>query len=715
MYHKFLPISVITLVIFLFFFHLFLPSKKLFATPDFGQSDIWSLNLPAKKFLSDSLKDNQWPLWNPYIANGYPQLAEGQIGTFYIPNLLLFKYAPFVDAYNLGYGVTFFIAAIGMYLFARSLKFTQFLSIFASLTFAFSGYFVTHMSHYNLLQTSALFPVIFFAVKKSLDTKKIAYFILYTFVLTQQIFTGFPQTTLITLVSATFFSIFIVNPELKKNVRILLILLICTVLAFLMAAIQLLPQSQFLKTSTRDGGLPSTLSANYSFPFSHLLTMLDPTILGTPEDGSYQMTKAREGIIYWENSGFIGTIPFILALCSVFLFKKNRFVQCFIILTVISLFLMTGKYSPLYFVYSFPPLTFFRVPSRFILPFFFSCIMLSLYTLKYIQNRYAWGNRASILVVLFSLYQIFHFAYGYNPTIEAGKILKDPDVKKIIKGEEKTLSLGSALYWNKYFYSKGWENPDIYLRYKNALTANQNVLYDMYSVDVYRSQVTKRFDLTTGILTSLSYDNKTASPSTQMINMGNIYGIDYLISGVDVSGKNELTKVEELGNNPTFRIYKYNNSRPDQYVTTNLFKAETVNEVKTYLNSPMKNIHENPVIVSQDLPEIESKQPKYSIQSSKKTNTQREYKVESNTHALLVVNQSYDENWHAKVNGQKTKTFPVNINQIGILVPKGNSFVELNYYPGGWNWGKALSFALPVLLCSLLFLKLLKRKRRISI
>ncbi len=714
MYHKFLPVITISFVVLFFFHQLFIPTPKLYATPDFGQSDIWSLNLPAKKFLSESLGNNEWPLWNPYIANGYPQLAEGQIGTFYIPNLVLFKYLPFVQAYNIGYIVTFFIAAYGMYLFVRSLKFEVSFALFASLLFAFSGYFATHISHYNLLQTSALFPWIFYAIHKAIHTKKPIYCFFYAFLLSQQIFTGFPQTVLITLFGSGFFAGYMLRPIARKNIKIMALLVLCTVFAFILSTIQLLPQSQFLKTSTRDGGLPSNLSANYSFPFPHLATFLFPTILGTPQDGSYQMPKAMEGIIFWENIGFIGLLPFLLALCSVFFFKKNRYIQCFIILTILSLLLMTGKYSPLYLIYSFPPLTFFRVPSRFILPFFFSCIILSLYVLKYIRENYAWGKLAGIFVMFFSLYQVLVFAYQYNPTINANELLKDPPIKKIIKNpSDKIISIGSALYWNDYFYTKGWKNPSAYLQYKNALSANQNVLYKIKSMDVYRSQITKRFDIVTGLLISVDFDEKSASGSASMLNMANLYGVDYLISTFQIDDTNGILKQGQLDTTPAFHIYRFENTRPDEYLTTNLIQTPTLNTLKEYLQNPL-DPNKNPVFIDRNIYLSSKIEPRGSIQNIKNTNSYKKYHINTDTKALLVVNQSYDENWQAKLNGTTQRIFPVNINQLGLVVVPGSFDLELKYSPKGWIWAKWLTYSFLFIICLCMFLQLFKRDRRIT-
>src|SRR3989344_6879798 len=117
-----LPIAIITIIILSFFSRLFYPEERLFITPDFGGSDIFDLNLPAKYSLSESLKNNQLPLWNKDIGAGFPQLAEGQIGALNMYNLVAFKFIPFPYSYNISYIVIFFTAALGAYTYLRTIS-----------------------------------------------------------------------------------------------------------------------------------------------------------------------------------------------------------------------------------------------------------------------------------------------------------------------------------------------------------------------------------------------------------------------------------------------------------------------------------------------------------------------------------------------------------------------------------------------------------------
>src|SRR3989338_2691243 len=93
---------ILAALVLVFFSRLFMPQLSIFITPEYGRSDITHFNLPIKFFLSESLKRGQLPLWSKNIDTGYPLFAESQIGALFLPNLVLFRFLPFMLAFNIG-------------------------------------------------------------------------------------------------------------------------------------------------------------------------------------------------------------------------------------------------------------------------------------------------------------------------------------------------------------------------------------------------------------------------------------------------------------------------------------------------------------------------------------------------------------------------------------------------------------------------------------
>src|SRR3989338_48284 len=176
--NNFWPAIVITLVIFTFHIRLFFPHSSIYITPDYGRSDSWHLSIANKFYYAQELKKNKIPIWNPHIGMGFPTLAEGQTGVFFLPNLILFRFLPFVYAYNLNIVLTFILAAFGTYLFCRSLSLNKLASTFGGLIFALGGFFVVHIPHLHLIQTAAILPWLFWSTNEFINKRKIFYLLL---------------------------------------------------------------------------------------------------------------------------------------------------------------------------------------------------------------------------------------------------------------------------------------------------------------------------------------------------------------------------------------------------------------------------------------------------------------------------------------------------------------------------------------------------------
>jgi hypothetical protein len=130
-----ISIAILLVIVLVFFSRLFYPHTSLFITPEYNGSDTTNFNIPVKLILSNALKAGEFPLWEKTIATGFPLLAETQIGYFFLPNFLLFKFLSFPIAFNLGYILSFFLACSGMYAFMRHRKQDSITSFFLWICF----------------------------------------------------------------------------------------------------------------------------------------------------------------------------------------------------------------------------------------------------------------------------------------------------------------------------------------------------------------------------------------------------------------------------------------------------------------------------------------------------------------------------------------------------------------------------------------------------
>ena len=393
---KFWPQILIFIVVFAFFSRLFFP-PSIFITPDFGRSDLVHFNIPVKMILAEAIKNRELPLWEPRIGQGFPVFEEGQIGFFYIPNLILFGLFPFWLAFNLGYIVTFSLAALGTYLFSRSLRLNKYASVLAALTFAFSTIFVLRLHHYNFIQTASLMPWILWLINSFFSTKKLIYFAFIPVVLSQQIFTGFPQLTFYSLLICGFFFLVKLFSQIKTTklkIKLIIIFLLFILLGFFIASVQLLSTWQI---SSNSGGLarfsPQKILKDFPLNPINLLKVFNPYILGNPKYGSYPTWQPGRWGVFWENNAYFGVIQLILIsslLISLFFTKTNKLLKNSIFLWVslgsLGVFLALGTNGPLHPIFSIPPFSFFRVPARFLFFTSFSASILAGYGLQKITG-----------------------------------------------------------------------------------------------------------------------------------------------------------------------------------------------------------------------------------------------------------------------------------------------------------------------------------------
>src|SRR5262249_10871875 len=83
-------------------------------------SDIYAQMIPWRKAVRFALAHGQWPLWNPFILSGTVLAAAAQPAA-YSPFTLLACLLPIADSLTFSAAITFFIAGLGAYLFAREL------------------------------------------------------------------------------------------------------------------------------------------------------------------------------------------------------------------------------------------------------------------------------------------------------------------------------------------------------------------------------------------------------------------------------------------------------------------------------------------------------------------------------------------------------------------------------------------------------------------
>lgn len=372
-----------------------LPLLVLFGRILFGgQALFWGTPLlqfyPWWTLASAALRAGQMPLWNPYVGNGAPLVANLQSAVFYPPNWL-YLLGPVEWLMGVIAVLHVLWAGLGMFAFARALGLRPFSATVSGLSFMLSGYLIARLSFLSMTAAYAWLPWLLLAAERLVVRRRLADALLLGLMFGLQLLSGHAQTSFhsgLALAAYTAFRSLApptpalshpgggdhFPPPFRGRVReggvCLLLLALAVLLGLGLAAVQLLPTWELMQLSQRAGGLDYAFAMTYSFWPWRLLTLWAPNFFGQPASGNYWGYGA-----YWEDDGYMGVLPLLLALAAALGWRRERNlpVAFFGGMALVALVLAFGQHTPIYpwLFYHVPGFGWFQAPARF----------LSLYTL----------------------------------------------------------------------------------------------------------------------------------------------------------------------------------------------------------------------------------------------------------------------------------------------------------------------------------------------
>ena len=344
--------------------------------------DHYEQHYPWAFWMAQSLKKFEWPFWTPLIHCGFPMTAESQIGTFYLPNLLLYFFLPLRVAYSYTNVVHFLLSGFGTYLYARHMRLEPLPAFVAAFIFLFgTGY---GGAYYNLtsLKTISWFPLSLFLFEKFLESRKWRYGLGLSVSLAMSFLAGYLQVAISSLgifLLYGFLRILFfrheVKPSLRRRSAEILTLFIATGLALILSLPQIYLTFQLALLSNRAG-----LSEGYAYVGS-----MSPFVLATlvlPQIQSF----FRGNCLY---GGMFSILLILFALHS----KKARagtLFRLWCLMAAVSFLLALGQWSPLYVgLIKLTRFYSFRTPMKFLI---FICFSLALLSGIGFQEAWKWAE-----------------------------------------------------------------------------------------------------------------------------------------------------------------------------------------------------------------------------------------------------------------------------------------------------------------------------------
>jgi hypothetical protein len=362
----FLAVLTFSSLSILFFYDLF-KGRYLLSERDLGPYFI-----PPRFFWVESIKNGDFPLWNPYQFSGHPFFANPQHAIFYPLNSLFFV-LPFDIAFNSIIILHFFLGGFFTYLFLKDLKVSNTGALISGLVFMLSGYLLSVHSLLNCLLSVVWTPLIMMFFRRSITNPGLKNKVLTAVFITISFLGGGIEIVYGNFFVLLFMVIFPIshfslsskgeNQGEGKQKTILYgiqSLFIISIIFLLFSAIQLIPFLELWTHSIRGRGLSYQEATTWSFAPKDVLLFFLPDAYGYFLDmKKYWTTQC------WLKTLYTGGLPFILS-SIYFLYGKGR--KFFLSLIFFSLFLSLGHYNPLYqFVFQHVP--FFngiRYPVKFL-------------------------------------------------------------------------------------------------------------------------------------------------------------------------------------------------------------------------------------------------------------------------------------------------------------------------------------------------------------
>ncbi len=151
-----------------------------------------------------------------------------------------------------------------------------------------------------------------------------------------------------------------------------------------------------------------------------------------------------------------------------------------------------------------------------------------------------------------------------------------------------------------------------------------------------------------------------------------------------------------VGDSGSSRIYENRQAFPRAWLVPRVLKLtpeETLKAIKTSLlpDGTVYNPTESALVEEPVSLEANGDHPKGSAEITYSSDSTMEIRTSSSTPAFLVLSDVYYPGWQATVNGQPTRLYQTNFALRGLVVPSGNSEVQLRFRPSSLYFGMAVS------------------------
>jgi hypothetical protein len=676
------------------------------------------------RFWIDSVRHGHVPLWDPYGFCGRPFAGEMLPAPFYPLHLLLLLF-PFKDGlfsphlYNDIFLFSHLLCLCFTFALIRELRLSRFAAFVGACCFSLSG-LLAGMAWPSFVEAAIWLPAIFLFLLRALRAEETSKAILEAALsglcLGMSILTGglhfCMMQGILVLTAVLYYGGSTAPRAAAARVthwrRVSLILAVILAVSAGAGAVQLIPAIEYGQLSRRfiDGG---DFPAGKKIPYHRLNPGMWPqSIVSVLSPAAYGKLGGGEA---W--ASYIGVFPFFLAVTAIWKCWHRVWVRYMTGLALLSFVYTLGEFSPLHgWLYALVPLLWvIREPSRFVYLVSFSLAILAAFGLeslldgttrpdawnpaRQILKRFAIGCATALFVpaifgqlslgiwVSLSLLLILAscWFFSYLTVHVAG-----PSVRVLLAAF--ILFDLTAFHWSETNRAAP-SNPDEQLTQMISLRGVAGFLKAQPGLGRVRLAVSPEPNLGDAygvqcfwggggaVLTGYSW---LSSRRPDLLN------VRYIVRPASASDPAPIYWDEH------WKVYEYPDFYPRAWIVRKTIIEPSQDAVFWHLNDPAIDFHNAALL------EAPLSQP---LRETAATNDQTRFisyeadrmavEVDTDNAGLMVMSEMYYPGWRATVNGNPTVILRVDGGLRGIVVPRGQSRIELKYTPLNLYAGGGLS------------------------
>jgi hypothetical protein len=693
-------------------------------TNDIAVSDMANLHHPVRHFLGRELHQGRLPLWLPDVYMGYPIQAEGMMGAFYPPNLLLFGLLPPLPALNLSVLLPFFVAAFATYALARRLGAAIWPSLIAAVAYALSGFYIVHVKHMPIVDTACWIPLAWLTIELGLERDR-RFFLATGLIWAMQWLAGSPQLAYYSVGAglAYYLGRAIRAQQVQKTAPLMVLVLS---LSLGLAAVQIWPTAELTGFSERAGGVSFDFASSFGYRLESLLTFLYPYANGDPGTASYQIQG-----LFWEDYAYIGLLPLLAGLVGgLWLARKSGPARLLLVLAGAAFLLVLGDNTPIFrLAYTWlPGMDLFRFPQRLLAVVTLCLVLVAALSLTHFQDWLArtrvgrgWSARVSLPflsgatllgVTMLSLVvaDLYFYHIRQNAIVDATTWYEPPQTAQQIQEQDAGLyrvySFGAVTeFVEAYREAGGWQGDlQPYVAQREFLQPDLNTLYGVPAADGYLNLTPDHLtqvwgnEKVPGFVEGLFYKSGDRLMAWQGFGkLLSLYNVRYLIINMPFEdGGFELLGVY----GPEAYLYENVNALSRAIMVPDYVLAGDATAALEAMIAPDFDPERQVVLLTgedQELPQPNSPTDPAGFVAHAEVLRYEPLHVVietgSNHTGFLVLSDLYYPGWEATVDGEPIPIYEANACVRAVPLDQGAHTVEFRYKPKPLLYGAAISLA----------------------